>query len=364
MGVVVRKIVAVFVSGLLFTDPKAATAQYVLPPGYTQLMCTAEHRDLKVRYAMFQTKTVDLAVLDWRAFMTQFGRPHNPECKSYPDWNSANSAIKAREAASPRWRFEHLAWSPNSERLTTRQDWIDQIVNTPLTLDASPSREARSAPRQTIPSEPKDPTPNQLKYQRELEAHNARLAEIEKIKADTAAKHAADTAAAQQQLTLHDQDMARHRAQVAQTDALRRQYEQDLAAHQERVRSMETKKDREAKVDWREAVVVCNLDANDGQSKFGNWRCDGPLQMTYAKLGGAGEAPSTQAIIALSQACGGAREAVRDLGMVGSAHLFGCSYGIHPKSSAVDPAAKHGIGYVPGRAIYRCPAWKSGCRTQ
>lgn len=362
-----RQFVRLVVLGFLVSASSSVTAQYVLPPGYTQLMCTAEHRDLKVRYAIFQTKTVDLAVLDWRAFVTQFGRPYNPECKSYPDWNSANLAIKAREAASTRWGFEPLAWSPNSERLTTRQDWIDQIVDTPLDLGASPSREAPKAPRPTSPAEPKGPTPNQLKYQRELEAYHARLAEIEKIKTDISAKHSADTAAAQQRLAQHEGDMARHRAQVAQANALQRQYEQELAAHQARVSSTETKQDREAKVDWKEAVVVCSLNASDGQSRFGNWRCEGPLQMTYAKLGGAGEAPSTQAIVALSQACGGSREAIRDLGMVGSDRLFGCSFGIHPKSldaSSKDMAAKHGIAYVPGRATYRCPTYKSACRTQ
>ena len=231
------------------------------------------------------------------------------------------------------------------------------------------SRVTRSENRApaTVTSTPKGPTPNQLKYQRELAEYNARLAEIEKIKTDIASKHAADTAAAQQRLAQHEGDMARHRAQVAQANALQRQYEQDLAAHQAQVSSMETKKDREAKVDWKEAVVVCSLNPSDGQSKFGNWRCDGPLQMTYAKLGNPGQALDTGALVALSQACGGSREAVRDLGLVGSDRLFGCSFGIHPKSIGgipYDTAAKHGVSYVPGRAIYHCPLYKSACRTQ
>ena len=206
----------------------------------------------------------------------------------------------------------------------------------------------------------KGPTPNQLKYQRELEAYNARLAEIDKIKADTAAKHSADRASA-------EMEMARHRQQLAVADATRRQYQSDLAAHQQRVKDMESKQDRETKVEWREAVVVCTLRASDGQTRFGNWRCDGPLQMTYAKLGNPGQTLAVEALVPLSQACGGSREAVRDLGMVGDARLLGCSYGIHPKSTSglpLDAAAKHGIGFVPGRAIYRCPAYQSGCRSQ
>lgn len=230
---------------------------------------------------------------------------------------------------------------------------------------ADAAAQAEGAPA-TVPVV-KGPTPNQLKYQRELAEYQARLAEIERIKADTAAKHAASTAAAAAELARHQREMGRHEGELAAANAARRQYEQELAAHQQLVRDMETKKDREAKVDWREAVVVCTLNPGDGQSKFGNWRCDGPLQMTYAKLGNPGQAVSAEALVPLSQACGGARESVRDLGMVGDARLFGCSYGLHPQSTSgfpLDAARKHGISFVPGRAIYRCPAYKSGCRTQ
>ena len=210
------------------------------------------------------------------------------------------------------------------------------------------------------------PTSNQLKYQRELEAYNARLAEIEKIKSDTAAKHASNQAAAKQVLGAHDQDLARHNQEMAAADAAKRRYEQELAEHQRLVEQVRTKEDKARLVDWREAVVVCTLNANDGQSKFGNWRCDGPLQFTYAKLG-TGGALSQQALTALSEACGGRRESIRDLGMVSSARLFGCSFGLHPNATSgfhQDAAAKHGIAYVPGRAIYRCPASQSYCRTK
>lgn len=207
------------------------------------------------------------------------------------------------------------------------------------------------------PQAPRGPTPNQLKYQRELAEYQARLAEIEKIKTDTATKHAGDTAAAAAEL-------ARHQRELAVADAARKRHEADLAAHQRLIRDRETKQDREAKVDWREGVSVCVLNPADGQAKFGNWRCDGPLQMNYAKLGNPGQAASAGALAAISMTCGGRPESVRDLGMVGDAHLFGCSYGLHPQSRALDPVAKHGIGFVPGRAIYRCPLYVSSCRTQ
>lgn len=204
----------------------------------------------------------------------------------------------------------------------------------------------------------KGPTPNELKYEREIQDYNKRLAEIQKIKTDTAAKHASDQAAAEREL-------ARHRQEIAAADAAQARYRQELAEHQRQVDAMANAQDKERKVEWREAVVVCALNPNEGQGKFGNWRCDGPLQMTYAKLGSPGVAASPRAMVDVSDACGGKPEAVRDLGLVGTSHLFGCSFGLHPGSaSAQDPAARHGITYVPGRAVYRCPKYYSACRTQ
>lgn len=212
---------------------------------------------------------------------------------------------------------------------------------------------------------PQGPTPNQLKYQRELEAYKARLKEIEQIKTDAAARHAANQAAAQQVIAAHDQDLERNRAEVAAANAAQRHYEEELATYRRLVALNETNADRERKVDWREAVVVCALNPNDGQGKFGNWRCDGPLQMTYAKLGSPGVAASPRALVDVSDACGGKPEAVRDLGLVGTSHLFGCSFGLHPDSASMqDSVARNGITYVPGRAVYRCPKSYSACRTQ
>lgn len=230
----------------------------------------------------------------------------------------------------------------------------------PTTVAAKPVTTPLPAPT------PKGPTPNQLKYQRELAEHQARLAEIERIKAETAAKHAANRGAADAELARHAREKAEHDRVKAAADAAKRQYQADLAAHQRLVDQRQTKQDRERKVDWREAVVVCNLNASDGQSKFGNWRCDGPLQMTYAKLGGTGGL-TRPVLVNLSDACGGKPESVRDLGMVGASRIFGCSFGLHPQATSgfhLDAARKHGISFVPGRAIYRCPAYVSYCRTQ
>jgi len=212
----------------------------------------------------------------------------------------------------------------------------------------------------------KGPTPNQLKYQRELAEYKQRLAQIEQVKATAQAKLASDKANAQLVIGRHRQEMDVNRQQVAAADRTKRQYEQELAAHQAQVKEMRTKQDRQALADWPEAVAVCELNAQNPQSKFGNWRCEGPLQFTYAKLGNGGQS-DVKAMASVSDACGGKVESVRDLAMVGGYRVFGCSFGLHPNPAqrlANDKAAKFGLTYIPGRVTYRCPTHVSYCRTR
>ena len=212
----------------------------------------------------------------------------------------------------------------------------------------------------------KGPTPNQLKYQRELAEYQQRLADIERVKAAAQAKLASDKASAQLLIEQHRQEMDVNRQQVAAAERAKRQYEQELAAQQAQAAQRRTKQDREALADWPEAVTVCELNAQDPQSKFGNWRCEGPLQFTYAKLGNGGQS-DIKAMANVSDACGGKVESVRDLAMVGGYRVFGCSFGLHPKAEqrlATDKAAKFGLAYIPGRIIYRCPTYVSYCRTR
>lgn len=162
-----------------------------------------------------------------------------------------------------------------------------------------------------------------------------------------------------------DQDYQRR---LADAQAAQQRYREELAQHQRLVQALETQADRNAKVDWKEAVTVCGFHADDGQSKFGNWRCEGALQMTYAKLGTEGlSAPTGGALTAISEACGSRRESIRDLGMVGGYRVFGCGWGLHPDSGRNslyrDQAPRFGLTYIPGRNTYRCPRWKSSCRT-
>jgi len=154
--------------------------------------------------------------------------------------------------------------------------------------------------------------------------------------------------------------------ELASAKAAREKYEREVAAREELIRRMRTKQDREQLVDWKEAVTVCSFDANDGQAKLGNWRCEGPLQMTYAKMEASGPVID-RSLANVALACGGKPESIRDLGLVNGNRVFGCSFGMHPNPRgrlAVDTAERAGIGYVPGRITYRCPRHQSSCRTR
>lgn len=259
-----------------------------------------------------------------------------------------------------------LRYEPSAVVIQTPLDNLGQYRRSSQRVAKAPTSPPTSAT--TKPVEPSKPTlPEwELKYQRELAAYQRRIKEIEVLTAERNASIARDEADHARRKAEAEQALQKHRQEAADAEAARRRYQAELAAHQALVDRMQTQEDRNRLVEWKEAVVVCTLRQDDGQSQFGNWRCDGPLQFTYAKLGKAGDAATGGALTALSEACGGKRESVRDLGTVNGFRLFGCSFGLHPKSTTgfhLDAAKKHGIDYVPGRATYRCPAWKSFCRT-
>jgi hypothetical protein len=85
------------------------------------------------------------------------------------------------------------------------------------------------------------------------------------------------------------------------------------------------------------------------------------------KLGDTGLVVTPGGLANIADACGSSRASVRDLGMVGGYHLFGCTFGLHPDSRQKlyrDQPARFGIDYVPGRITYRCPTHVSYCRTR
>jgi hypothetical protein len=226
---------------------------------------------------------------------------------------------------------------------------------------APPARAARAAPPPPAAA-PVQPAPDA-----EVQRTSQLNAGIQKHNDDVAAENRRRKEGYEATLAAKAAEVKQYEAELARANAAKAQYERDLAAHQATVRNQTTKKDREAMVDWREAVTVCELNQTNAQSKFGNWRCVGPLQYTYAKLGAGGAGLTPGALANVSDACGGKPESVRDLGMVGEYHVFGCSFGLHPAagqgSSSFDAAAKFGLGFIEGRKTFRCPAWKSYCRT-
>ncbi len=229
------------------------------------------------------------------------------------------------------------------------------------------ARSSTSSARKPVPAPPsgppvKKPTPNQIKYQQELAAYQARLTAIEEQKIARARQLDASRkrASAAQQA---------YEGERAKSDAAQRDYRERAAEHQRIVDSLRARQDKNLSnlepVEWREAVSVCSLDSDNPQSKFGNWRCTGPLQFTYVKLGADGSLFDTKARAQLSLTCGGSAASVRDLGRAGRFRVFGCSFGLHPTNASgfhLDAAKKFGLDYVAGRRSYHCPTVVSSCR--
>lgn len=234
--------------------------------------------------------------------------------------------------------------------------------------DASGPRAQSSAPpgpgvKSSVPD-------HELKYQRELAEYRRQLSQREaKIKENEDRKRAQATQL-QASRKRAEEALQAHKRQVAQANAAQRDYQQKLAEHQRAVKAQKPGSSNERRaphpVEWKEAVSVCSLVRDNPQSKFGNWRCTGPLQFTYVKLGLDGSLFDSKARAQIALTCGGSAASVRDLGRTGGFRVFGCSFGLNPAGSNglhVDSAKRFGLDYVPGRQTYRCPATATSCRT-
>lgn len=209
----------------------------------------------------------------------------------------------------------------------------------------APSRpDSNDGPQRVRRDNPLGKTPNQVKYELATAVHQAKLAKLAKEKAELEAKKQQQRAAAQQVLSQHDQAMARHRQVVAANEREQAEYRAKLAAP--------APKAPEARVEFKEGVVLCQK--RPAPSK--EWRCPGPLQVTYANLDNL-----AKAMVSLGEACGSSKS-IRDLGMVSGYRAFGCGFGIHPTARDYpgnnDVPAQLGVGYVPGRASFYCPRSK------
>lgn len=254
---------------------------------------------------------------------------------------------------------------PTPTKTSTDPDAQEQGAETPaaepeLTSSETPAPQAPPAPAAEKPAW-------QVKYEREMEEYRqaveqreARLREIEDIKAAQQREHEAARVRAESALRAHEAELEK----AAQAE---RDYQEKLRKHREVVASLSAPNSDNAVVGWREAVTVCSLDPNNPQSKLGNWKCTGPLQFTYAKLGEDGAAIDHMTLGAISMACGGDASSVRYLGKSGVYQIFGCSYGLHPEQPSAkdrDMAARFGIDYIADRAVYQCPRSASSCRSK
>lgn len=182
-------------------------------------------------------------------------------------------------------------------------------------------------------------TPNQVKYELATAVHQTRLARLAREKAELEAKKEQQRAVAREVLSQHDQALAQHRQVVAASDREQAEYRAKLAA---------PAKLPEGKIGFREGIVLC--EKRPAPSK--EWRCPGPLQVTYANLD---DLP--RAMVSLGEACGSSKS-IRDLGMVSGYRAFGCGFGIHPTArdypGNTDVPAQLGVNYIPDRGTYYC----------
>lgn len=158
---------------------------------------------------------------------------------------------------------------------------------------------------------------------------------------------------------LEDEDQSRQELEQRQQNerdrrALQEREAQAARREQERQRQV-AEAERTRVIDFKEAVVLCELAGP--QAEFGNWRCEGPLQMNYVNFGQDNYA----AAFALMD-CSGFRELPR----AGTYRAFGCGYGIHPNNPGAGRNVPEMLGvFVGGRRTFRCPRNISGaCRSQ
>lgn len=293
-------------------------------------------------------------------------------CKSWPKRKYADEYRQELISHNKTRRgVTFVDWSLPNGRLTigARSGLDKERVEKPIKAVISSGSGGRPTPSPRPPTKSGVPE-HEVRYQRELADYRRQVAEREaKLKAIEAHKkmQAAQLEASKRR-TL--EAMQAHEREVAKVSAAQRDYQQQLAEHQRILNSLNAQSPKDLEnsepVEWREAVSVCSLDSDNSQSRFGNWRCTGPLQFTYVKLGSDGTLFDTNARAQMSLTCGGSSASIRDLGSSGVYRVFGCSFGLHPTSSNgrhIDAAKKFGLGYIPGRRSYHCPIAATSCRT-
>jgi hypothetical protein len=208
--------------------------------------------------------------------------------------------------------------------------------------------EAQFAQQRANQQRQADQTANQAATRAQAEAQ-------ERERREMAERRAAEQRAEQQAQADREAREAREAQQRAEAEARAREAEARRRQVEQERQAREAERNR--LVDYREGVVLCEL--TGPQAQFGNWRCTGPLQWTYVKIGSAQENAQ------LLQACGGGT--IRELGTVGVYRAYGCGFGVHPTNGGAlsNVPESMGVEYVPGRITFRCPISSTNtCRTR
>lgn len=94
-------------------------------------------------------------------------------------------------------------------------------------------------------------------------------------------------------------------------------------------------------IEMKEGIVLCQPDPGD------QWRCSGPFRIAYGNI------ETSRTVVA--EACGAGT--VRDLGTVRGFRVFGCGFGVNPRSASPgnrDVPELYRVD-IPRRAVFRCP---------
>lgn len=188
---------------------------------------------------------------------------------------------------------------------------------------------------------------------RDANAAQARLAQQQIAAFNADKKAVADGYAAQ--LAAHRARERARQAEIARinAEAARKQAEWQAAVAACQSGNKAKCAPAETAIAMIEGVVVCPVDAT---KLFGESTCYGPFQNTLSDHRKASD---------ITLACGSSRTPVRDLGMSGRYHVWGCDYGLNPTkpgSPNIDQAARFALN-LPERRSYRClPKVPGYCR--
>lgn len=145
------------------------------------------------------------------------------------------------------------------------------------------------------------------------------------------------------------------RRQAAERERQAREEQQRREAEARRLEQERIAAERNRLVDFKEAVVLCEL--SGPQAQFGNWDCEGPLQQNYVNF----DNPNVASAMRLMDC-----SSYRELPRAGAYRVFACGYGLHPTNPAPSRNVPEMLGvFVEGRAVFRCPVSSTSvCRTR